>query len=71
MKSYIEHIVFWTADCQIRMQSMRTVRPMSFMQLIIGKAWQEERHLSVKAAAERAVPAAIMITVELGVGHFL
>ncbi len=55
MKSYIEHIVFWTAAVKLEMQSMRTVGLLSFMQLIIGEAWQEERHLSVKAAAERSL----------------
>lgn len=55
MKSYIEHIVFWTAAVELEMQRARAVGLLSFMQLIIGEAWQEERHLSVKAVAERSL----------------
>lgn len=72
MKSYIEHIVFWTAAVKLEMQRARVVGLLSFMQLIIGETWQEQRHLSVKAAAEHsALPAALMTTDAFGVGYFL
>jgi len=55
MKSYIEHIVFWTAAVKLEMQRAHAVGLLSFMQLIIGEAWQEERHLSVKVPAEHSL----------------